>query len=94
MKLAMGWSLPLRLLAGVACLAPLGLIMGVPFPKGISTVQAKNPDLVPWLWAVNGASSVTASVLAAILALSFGFTPLLVGGGCCYLLAYVFFKKI
>jgi len=37
---------------------------------------------------------VVASVLMAILALSFGFIPLLVGGGCCYLLAYALLKKL
>ena len=94
MTFAMGWTLPLRLLTVLACLAPLGFLMGVPFPKGIAAVQAKDPNLIPWLWAVNSAASVVASVLAAMLALSFGFIPLLVSGGCCYLLAYVLLGRL
>ena len=94
MTFAMGWTLPLRLLTVLACLAPLGFLMGVPFPKGIAAVQAKDPNLIPWLWAVNGAASVVSSVLSAMLAISFGFIPLLVGGGCCYLLAYVLLGRL
>ena len=30
-------------------------------------------DLVPWAWAINGCASVTATVLAVVLAMSFGF---------------------
>lgn len=68
--------------------------MGVPFPKGIIAVQAKDANLIPWLWAVNGAASVVATVLSAMLVLSFGFIPLLVGGGVCYLIAYTLLKKL
>ena len=94
MRFAMGWQLPFRLLTVLTCLAPLGFLMGVPFPKGITAVQVKDPNLIPWLWAVNGAASVVATVLSAMLAISFGFTPLLVGGGGCYLLAYTLLKKL
>jgi len=90
----MGWQLPFRLLTVLICLAPLGFLMGVPFPKGITAIQVKDPNLIPWLWAVNGAASVVATVLSAMLAISFGFTPLLVGGGGCYLLAYTLLKKL
>jgi hypothetical protein len=31
-------------------------------------------DLVPWAWGINGCASVTAGVLAVVLAMSFGFT--------------------
>ena len=36
--------------------------------------------LVPWAWAINGCASVVASVLAAILAISYGFTVVLALG--------------
>lgn len=90
----MGWQLPFRLLTVLVCLTPIGFLMGIPFPKGIASVQAKDPDLIPWLWAVNGAASVTATVLSAMLAISFGFIPLLIGGGCCYFIAYLLLKKL
>jgi hypothetical protein len=42
---------------------------------------------VPWAWAANGSASVISAVLAAMLALSFGFTVVLVIGAGLYLAA-------
>jgi hypothetical protein len=50
--------------------------MGIPFPAGIQWIQSFSADehpQIPWAWATNGATSVIASVLAALLALTFGF---------------------
>ena len=94
MQAAVGWPLAARLVVVLVCLAPPGFLMGIAFPKGIRKVGEKDQHLIPWLWAVNGASSVSASVLCAMLAISFGFTPLLVGGGVCYLVAYMLFRKL
>jgi hypothetical protein len=73
-----------RLAVAVVTLAPLGLLMGVPFPKGLALVGQDSPALVAWAWGVNGAVSVVASILAALLALSFGFSVVLVLGAACY----------
>ena len=68
-------------------LAPLGVLMGLPFPRGVAWLEDRAPRLIPWAWAVNGAASVVASVLAAILALSMGFTVVLLLGVSCYAVA-------
>ena len=39
---------------------------------------------IAWVWAVNGASSVVASILSALLALSLGFIWVLTLGALCY----------
>ena len=79
--------LPLPLAArwplSVALLAPLGFLMGVPFARGITAIR-RAPDLVPWAWAINGGASVISSVIAALLALSFGFGWVLGIGGLLY----------
>ncbi len=85
----LGWSLAARFALGVMALAPLGILMGMPFPKGIAWLERTTPDFIPWAWGVNGAMSVVASVLAALLALSAGFTVVLVAGAACYGLAMV-----
>lgn len=85
----LGWPLPLRLLAAVIGLAPLGVLMGIPFPKGLALVAKTSPGLVPWVWGVNGLASVLASILAAMLALSNGFSFVLVVAGGLYFLAWV-----
>lgn len=82
--LSLGLPLELRLVETVVVLAPLGILMGMPFPLGIRWLERATPDLVPWAWGVNGAASVVSSVLAALLALSFGFSAVLAAGALCY----------
>ncbi len=82
--LSLGLPLELRLVETVVVLAPLGLLMGMPFPLGIRWLERAAPGLVPWAWGVNGAASVVSSVLAALLAISFGFSTVLVAGALCY----------
>lgn len=81
---ALGWSLGVRLTVAVLALAPLGFFMGMPFPLGLARLRGRSPFYVPWAWGVNGAASVIASVLASLLALSFGFRAVLVVGAACY----------
>ncbi|MBN1872952.1 MAG: hypothetical protein JXA33_01875 [Anaerolineae bacterium] len=81
------WALALplmgRMIVAVLALAPGGVLMGMPFPQGLRRLEAA-PQCIPWAWSVNGALSVVASVLAALLALSFGFDIVLAGGALCY----------
>jgi hypothetical protein len=85
----LGWNLPYRSGITILLLAPLGFLMGIPFAGGINHLltRQKRSGLIPWAWAVNGAASVIASVLAALLALSFGFTWVLRCGALLYALA-------
>jgi hypothetical protein len=78
-----------RLVIAVAALAPPGLLMGMPFPKGLALLEQGAPALIAWAWGVNGAVSVVASILAALLALSFGFSAVLAVGAACYVGAWV-----
>jgi hypothetical protein len=80
----LGAPLAVRLLATVVVLAPLGVLMGTPFPGGLAWLGRQAPGLVPWAWAVNGCMSVLASVLAALIALSVGFSWVLVGAAAAY----------
>ncbi len=70
-----------------------GLLMGMAFPLGMRVAQNKIPKAAPWLWGVNGATSVCASVFAAFLALNWGMTSAFWTGAFCYLLALVFFMR-
>ena len=83
-------ALPALLRAGLGSLtlAPLAILMGMPFPWGLAWLERVAPSLVPWAWAVNGCASVIASVLAAVLALSFGFSLVLLLGATAYGLAW------
>jgi hypothetical protein len=86
-------ALPLwgRLLVTVVALAPPGLLMGMPFPKGLALLERSGAGsaLIAWAWGVNGAVSVVASILSALLALSFGFPLVLALGAACYAGAWI-----
>ena len=83
----LGLPLAGRLALSVALLAPLGMAMGVPFPRAIRMLGDQAPALVPWAWAVNGSASVVSAILATVLALSFGFTWVILGGAAAYMAA-------
>ncbi len=80
----LGAPLAVRLLATVLSLAPIAFLMGAPFPGGLTWLRARAPGLIPWAWAVNGCTSVLASVLAAMIALSAGFSWVLLAAALAY----------
>ena len=87
-ELSLKFSTPLRILTIVIFLAPMAVLMGMPFPYGLDLIQRADTTIIPWVWAVNGSVSVVASVLAAILILSFGFTWVQFTGGLLYGIAF------
>ena len=86
-EIALNWTVPWRILAGAISLSPMAVLMGMPFPFGLIELEAGKPVLKAWAWAVNGCASVIASVVAAILALTWGFQLVLLGGALAYGLA-------
>jgi hypothetical protein len=78
---------PVRIALSVGVLFLLGLFMGMAFPLGMRLAQTCAPQLTPWLWGVNGATSVLASVLAVAIALTFGIAASYWTGAACYLAA-------
>ena len=92
-RYTLGLNLTVRLGLSVVILAPLGFLMGIPFAQGINWVSKMQseptPSTIPWIWAVNGAASVIASVLAALLALSYGFDLVLRLGALSYAIAWL-----
>ena len=79
--------LPVRVTVGALAIAPLGLLMGVMFPRGIAHLEQHAPRLVPWAWGINGTASVISAVLAALLALALRFSAVLLIGAAGYGLA-------
>jgi hypothetical protein len=72
---------------------PVGLLMGIPFPLGMSVLGRTEPSLIPWAWAVNGCFSVLSPVLATMVALTFGFRVVLIAGAGMYLFAYLIGRR-
>ncbi len=80
-----------RLVISGFLLAPLGIVMGMPFPTGLRALatrgMADESNSVEWAWAMNAAASVLGSVLAMVIAIQFGLTLTLACGMAAYLLA-------
>jgi spermidine synthase len=72
-----GTSFPARVAIVVGLLAPLGLVLGMPFPLGMRRVQEQCPELLPWAWAINGFLSVFSSIFCIVLAMAIGFSSVL-----------------
>jgi len=88
-QLVLGWPLPARIVISIVSIAPLALLMGIPFPSGVEVLKVRRPSLVPWAWGTNGYASVVGSGLAALLALSWGFSTVMLAAAAAYLVAWV-----
>lgn len=71
----------------VLFIAPLGLVMGIPFPLGIRLCDVQNPGFVPWAWCANACASVLGAILPVIMALGWGFQVVFLFASLLYLLA-------
>lgn len=82
----------LCILLTIATLGPVGFLMGMPFPLGLRLLDRVGPEwgaLIPWVWGINGATSVLGSILAITLAINFGFRITLLFGLAVYGMAWV-----
>ncbi|MFZ3211460.1 MAG: hypothetical protein WA188_08100, partial [Terriglobales bacterium] len=89
-----GLPFPAKVVISSVLLAPLGFVMGMPFPTGLrqiatETLRTTSPQgsAIQWAWAMNAASSVLGSVAAVIVAIQFGLNAALAGGAAAYLAA-------
>jgi predicted membrane-bound spermidine synthase len=84
-----GMTTAIRILVAVILLFPLGLFMGMAFPLGMKIASEKASSFTPWLWGINGATSVCASVFAVAISLNWGISVSYWAGLVCYVLASV-----
>lgn len=82
--------LVVKVLFVVLMIIPLGVVMGIPLPAGITFAGKSGSGTVAWCWALNGSASVVASSLAVTIAMSKGFIMVLIVSAFCYLAAYLF----
>jgi hypothetical protein len=71
--LLLGLPLWAKIPIAVAAIAPAAFFMGMPFPNGLSRLGSSGPSLLPWAYGVNGALSVTGSLLAQIVSMHSGY---------------------
>ncbi len=84
---SLAFPLPARVTIAMLLVAPLGFVMGIPFPTGLKIVKDNEAiRFIPWAWGINGAASVLGSVMSILLAMTLGFSTLTVLA----VLAYIF----
>jgi hypothetical protein len=91
---AMALPLAARVLATAALIAPLGVMMGIPLPTGVTILRRRAPQLVIWAWGINGFCSVLGSVLAIVLAHGMGYRATLIAGAVLYFVAFLTLRRV
>jgi hypothetical protein len=76
-----------RVSVAVVLVAPLGLAMGMPFPRGLQSTGRGSLPPPPFYWGLNGVMSVVGSVTTVFVALSWGFQAAMLIGCACYVLS-------
>lgn len=87
LHLALGLPLGLRVLCAALLIAPLGVLLGMPFPAVLGHTGRVAPGTIPWAWGLNAVASVVGSVAAMVLATVVGFGGVLLLAGGVYLAA-------
>jgi hypothetical protein len=90
---AVGLPLPLKVLMTLLLIAPLGFMMGMPFPAGLERLEAWHPPAVRWAWSLNAGASVLGSVGALVCCIYLGLIQTLIVGGLLYVAALAVFGQ-
>lgn len=80
-----------RIILAIVSIFPAGFFLGFPFPAGIARLERFSSSLIPLAWSANAFSSVVSAVLAAVVAVSAGYTSLSILASIYYILAFFLF---
>ena len=80
-----------KVITSFIIIAPLAFLMGIPFPMGLRLIKK---ELIAWAFAINGSASVLSSIIAVLVALSFGYSSVFLFAGILYLCGLWFIKKV
>jgi hypothetical protein len=73
-KFALGLPIAVRISLTGLVLAPIGLLMGMPFPLAMRLLPESASGMIPWAWALNGWMSVVAGLLTVLLSRIWGYS--------------------
>jgi len=89
----LGVSLWLKVILSVLLISPVGFFLGMPFPLGLSVLESKNGQLVPWAWGMNGYATVLGSALCVLIAIGAGFKVVIAIGTATYVIALISMRR-
>jgi hypothetical protein len=93
-RTCLGLNLPLRVIIAMLLVAPLGFLLGTPFPLGLRLAMQRSSALGSWAWGVNGFFTVIGTVLALMLGMMIGFRMVLVLACFCYLAGLLAISRV
>ena len=93
--IALPWLVPMllwmplwaRIVFAMVLIAPLGLVMGMPFPSGLRRTGGGSLPEPPFYWGLNGLMSVIGSIVTVFVAVMAGFLEAMLMGSACYVVA-------
>ena len=83
-------SIAFRTAVSIVLVFPLGFVMGFPFPMAIRLIKYFRMDrIIPWMIAINGASSVFGSALTVVLVMKYGYDKAFFIAAICYAIVVI-----
>jgi len=83
-------SISFKTVVSVVFVFPLGFIMGFPLPMAIRLIKLFNmSEMIPWMLAINGASSVFGSAITVVLAMTYGYGEAFLAAAVCYGIVFI-----
>jgi len=89
-----GASTPLKIVASVVAVFPLGMLLGVFFPAGMRLVREARGAETPWYWALNGVFGVLCSALAVFVSIQSSISVNFILAALCYAGLVPFIRKL
>ena len=74
-------------------IAPLAILMGMPFPIALTSLAKHASYYIPWAWGINGCASVISVVLATVFAIHYGFSVVILIAVLLYMTIVITFPK-
>jgi spermidine synthase len=92
--IGLAFDLTGRILFALLIIFPIGFFLGMPFPLGVLSIEARPPGAIAWAWGMNGAFTIIGGVLSVVLSIVFGFTVTLLVATAVYLIAAFAYPKL
>jgi hypothetical protein len=86
MGATVAWGLAGRTVTVAAFVAPLAFLIGWCFPIGMRLVRVHSTQVTAWMWGVNGAAGVLASIVAVMVSMWMGIQANLLIAAALYVL--------
>lgn len=85
----LGFAIFWRIAIALVLVAPLGFVLGMPFPLGLQMAVERSSALGSWAWGVNGFFTVIGTVLALVVGMMVGFRVVLLLAAASYFAGFL-----